>query len=135
MVLFNWKKIYSETKGSSSKILLIFEYITYRPLPLNKQDPFYSLAQVDWGGSSFLLNPEDLLKDHRHTKRERAQYIGLASFRNMGEFLAYGNVKLDLSKCPIGKDTLNRNRLLTVEKDKVLFYWEEVARRKTHGSI
>jgi hypothetical protein len=135
MVLFNWKKIYDYTKGSSSKILLILEYITYRPVPLNKQDLFYSLAQMNWGGDSFLLNPEDLLTDRRHSMRERAQYIGLASFRNTGEYLAHGIITLDLANCPVGKDTLNRNRLLIVENGKIHFHWEEVARRKKNGSI
>ena len=59
-VLFNWKKIYRESEHKASRILDIFEYITYKPIPRNKFDRFYMLSKQDFSGQSFIRNPKPI---------------------------------------------------------------------------
>jgi hypothetical protein len=136
MILFNWAKIYAWSKGRPAKIIDIIEYMTYKKIPLNKQDPILSYAEIKWSGKSFLVNPELLLNHKKDYKeKELAQYVGIAGFRNLSDFIVLGKTTLDLAQCPVRKDTIINNRLLTIENDKIYLKWEEVTRRNKNGSV
>lgn len=132
MILFyNWKKIYRHSGGSSKRILLILEAMLQKKLPYNRFDPIYRYYYQDFSGNSFLASPEPLLRyRHKWKDKELASYIGLASFRNLGEYYATGKLTLDLSHSPIGKDAINNNRLLRIEGQDIHFYYEDYTGEK-----
>jgi hypothetical protein len=110
--------------------------MTYKKIPLNKQDPILSYTEIKWSGKSFLVNPELLLNHKKDYKeKELAQYVGIAGFRNLSDFIVLGKTTLDLAQCPVRKDTIINNRLLTIENDKIYLKWEEVTRRNKNGSV
>lgn len=126
MLLYNWKKIYRYSGGSSKRILLILKAMLQKGLPYNRFDPIYRYYYEDFSGHSFLVSPEWLLKDRYKWKdKDIATYIGLASFRNLGEYHATGKLTLDLSHSPIGKDAINNNGLLRIEGQNIHFYYED----------
>jgi hypothetical protein len=131
MLLYNWKKIYRKSGGSSQRILLILKAMLHTEMPYNRFDPIYRYYYEDFSGHSFLVSPGWLLQ-HRHKwkDKELATYIGLASFRNLGEYYATGKLTLDLSHSPIGKDAINNNRLLRIEGQNIHFYYEDYTGEK-----
>lgn len=131
MLLYNWKKVFKYSGGSSKRILLILKAMTQIGLPRNKYDPVYKYYYTDFSGDSFLVNPEYLLMyRHKWKDKELADYIGLASFRNTGEYLATGKITLDLSHSPLGQDAINKNRLLRIEGKNIHFYYEDYTQEK-----
>lgn len=131
MLLFSWKKILRSAGGSSKRVLTILKSMTQTSMPRNRYDPVFQYYYKDFSGSSFLVNPSYLLI-HRHKWRDKelADYIGLASFRNLGEYYATGKLTLDLSHSPIGKDALTQNRLLRIERDEIHFLYEDYTGEK-----
>lgn len=134
MVLYSWKKIYKKTKGNCTQVLRILKYVTYRPVPESRDDPDFELSRVNWAGENFLVNPEPLFTA-KATKRELAEYVGLASFRNYAEYKTNRVTTLDLVKSPLSEDAINNNRLLKLEGDKIHFLFEEDANGEKNGSI
>lgn len=132
LVLFDWKKIKRYSNNEVDKILLVMYYITYRPVPKNIRDPFHHVSQKNWGGTSFLVNPEMLFENqHGYTKKEVAEYIALASFRNYGDYKATKTTTLDLFAVNIpDKSLIENNRLLTLKDNKIHFKWESVPSEK-----
>lgn len=125
MILFSWKKILDRSKLRNEQILDIIEYITYVPVPLNKDDKFYSISLFNWKGDNFIVNPEPIIENRKNYKSiELAQYVGLASFRNYAEYKASGKKTLDLLNSPINQDAINKNRLVTIEGNQIVFLWE-----------
>ena len=131
MLLYSWKKILRQSGGSSKRILTILKAMTQRELPRHVYDPVYKYYYMDFSGNSFLVNPERLLI-HRYEWRDKelADYIGLASFRNTGEYLATGKVTLDLSHSPMGQDAINKNRLLRIDRGEIHFLYEDYTKEK-----
>ena len=131
MLLYSWKKILRQSGGSSKRILTILKAMTQRELPRHVYDPVYKYYYKDFSGSSFLVHPESLLV-HRHQWRDKelADYIGLASFRNTGEYLATGKITLDLSHSPMGQDAINKNRLLRIDRGEIHFLYEDYTKEK-----
>jgi hypothetical protein len=126
MLLYNWKKIYRKSGGSSKRILLILESMLQREMPYNRFDPIYKYYYEDFSGDSFLVKPRKLMANkYKWKDKEIATYLGLASFRNLGEYYATGKLTLDLSHSPIGKDAINNNRLLRIEDNNIHFYYED----------
>jgi hypothetical protein len=127
MILYSWKKVFSDSKGNTKEILRRIYYITYTPIPKNKEDPFYEISRVNWAGSSYLINPEALfnLKKSEGSLKELAEYVGLASFRSYAEYKASKIKTLDLIKSPLSQDALNNNRLLEVRGNKIHFLLED----------
>jgi hypothetical protein len=131
MLYYSWKKILRHSGGSSKRILTILKSMTQTSLPRNKYDPVFQYYYTDFSGSSFLVNPNYLLIDRYKWKdKELADYIGLASFRNTGEYLATGKLTLDLSHSPLGEDALNNNRLLRIDRDEIHFLYEDYTGEK-----
>lgn len=126
MLLYNWRKIFIISGGSSKRILLILESMLQKSLPVNKYDPIYRYYYMDFTGPSFLVNPSYLLKyRYKYKDKEIADYIGLASFRNLGEYKVSGKITLDLSHSPLGQDAINKNRLLRIEDGQIHFFYED----------
>jgi hypothetical protein len=131
MLLFSWKKIYRKSGGMSSRIILILKTMLNTTIPKNRWDPTYKYFYEDFSGTSFLINPYDLLQNSfRWTKKEIGDYVGLASFRSLGEYRATGKKTLDLAHSPIGIDAINKNRLLRVENGEIHFYYEDYTKEK-----
>lgn len=125
LILFDWKKVREYTNNDIIQILHVMFYITYRPIPKNKRDEFYHISKINWYGTSFLVNPDDLFeKSVGHTNKEIAEYIALAALRSYGEYKATRKTTLDLFKANVDKSTIENNRLLTLEDDKIHFKWE-----------
>ena len=73
-----------------------------------------------------MTKPHDLISNYfRYTPKEVAQYIGLASFRNYGEYTVTKDTTLDLFHSPVDQDNINQNRLLRIVDDRIHFYYEE----------
>jgi hypothetical protein len=131
MLLYNWKKIYRKSGGSSRRILLIVHSMLQKELPRNRYDPVFKYYYEDFSGDSFLINPYRLIADrYKWRDKELASYIGLASFRSLGEYYATGKLSLDLAHSPIGIDAINKNRLLRIEGDQIHFYYEDYTQEK-----
>ena len=131
MLLYSWKKILKQSGGSCRRILTILKAMTQRELPRHVYDPVYKYYYMDFSGNSFLANPDALLV-HRYEWKEKelADYIGLASFRSTGEYLATGKVTLDLSHSPLGQDAINNNRLLRIDRGEIHFLYEDYTGEK-----
>jgi hypothetical protein len=126
MLFYNWRKIFRVSGGSSKRILLILESMLQKTIPKNRFDPIYRYYYMDFEGPSFLVNPTDLLKfRHKYKDKEIADYIGLASFRNLAEYQISGKTTLDLSHSPLGKDAINNNRLLRIVDNEIHFLYED----------
>ena len=63
MIKYNWDKIMRATEGDPASVLTIIHILTYNRLPYSKNDPTYKYYGKDFIGNSFLLNPEQLLRE------------------------------------------------------------------------
>lgn len=131
MLLYSWKKILRKSGGSSKRILTILKAMTQSEMPRHVYDPVYKYYYTDFSGDSFLVNPYALLVNRYKWKdKEIADYIGLASFRSTGEYLATGKVTLDLAHSPLGQDAINNNRLLRIDRGEIHFLYEDYTGEK-----
>ncbi len=128
MILFSWSQVLIQSRKKVLKIIEIIDYITYKPVPFDKETNIYSYSQIDWRGDSFLLHPEPLLRLRYGTRDydlDIAHYIGLASLRNYSEFKTTNKLSLDLLACLGMEEIINKNSLLYIEDDVVRFKYEE----------
>jgi hypothetical protein len=126
MLLYDWKKICKKAGKSSKRVITILESMLTTSMPRNRFDPLYRYIYDDFSGHSFLANAEPLLfYRYKWKDKEIADYIGLASFRSLGEYKATGKLTLDLSHSPVGQDALNNNRLLRIENGNIFFMYED----------
>lgn len=132
MIRFNWRKIYRVSGGSSRRILLILQSMISNKMPVDRYDPVYKYKYQDFSGHSFLLNPEPILTYRfKYTDKELAEYIGLAGFRNYGDYKAFGKKTLDLVHSPLNKDAILTNRLLHIdEQNNIHFIYEDYNKEK-----
>ena len=126
MLLFNWNKIMRVSNGNVDDMIQILRIITYKIQPKNYYDKTFKFYKHKFGGSSFILNPKDLLEHGRGlSDKEVAEYAGVASFRNYHEYLKTKDTTLDLLECPVSEEIINNNRLLEIKDGRVHFYYEE----------
>ena len=131
MLLYSWKKVLRQAGHSSKQIILVFETMLKKSMPRNRFDPTYRYYDKDFTGHSFLLHPDYLLSHrNKYKDKEIADYIGLASFRNLGEYKATGKLTLDLAHSPIGQDIINNNRLLRIDRGEIHFLYEDYTQEK-----
>lgn len=134
MLLYDWKKIFTISNGEPSSIFTIFEMLTKNSIPKNKYDPIYKFYTTNFIGDSFLVHPDVLLyNSFRHSRRDIAVYLALASMRSLGEYFASGDTSIDLLEVPIDpfEHLENNDRLLYIEDEKLHFLYEEVPQEKT----
>lgn len=128
MIVYNWLKIFTVSGGNTSRILDIVGYLTYRPLPKNDYDPIKQFSTVDWKGNSFLLNPEKVIYNRsRVDDTSLAEYVALASYRNLAEYEVTKRKSLFVSECPITIESLTENKLISLSDNEIFFCWEETA--------
>jgi|TARA_B110000977_G_scaffold45963_1_gene62432 hypothetical protein len=130
MLLFNWKKIYEETEGSTSEILNVLEMLHYKKIPYNRYDSLYKYRNTSFSGDSFLANPGILLEhSFRYTPKEIAIYVALASRRKLADYIAFNRRTLSSRHAPNLTEIINTNRLLYIEDGSIHFIYEEAQRR------
>ena len=126
MIYFDWKKILEATNGNVADIITIMRIITYKITPANYYDKTFKFYEKGFHGSSYLVNPKELLEKGRtYSDKEVAEYVGVASFRNPYEYLKTKDTTLDLIFCQVSEDTINQNRLLDIRNGKIHFKFEE----------
>ena len=126
MIYFDWKKILEASNGNVADIITIMRIITFRITPKNYYDKTFRFYEKNFHGSSFLLNPKDLLEKGRaFSDKEVAEYVGVASFRNSYEYAKTKDTTLDLIFCQVSEDIITKNRLLDIRDGKVHFKYEE----------
>ena len=134
MLHFSWRRVFFHAKGSPKEIIQIIRMLTFKEIPLNKRDRIYKYADVNFSGTSFLVHPELLLHNQfKHSSRNIAIYISLASLRSYADYLAHNVLTLDLLHAPSGvAEYLTDPRLLRIEDDKIHFLYEEVTNQTKH---
>jgi len=127
MIKYNWQKVYATAEGKSSKVVDIIHYITHRPVPKNNYDFLAKrLGLIDWDGDSFLLNPNAIFENrHLYEDNEIAEYVALASFRSLSEYIVTKRKTLSERDCPVDTGELHNNKLLSVHNGEIYFKWEE----------
>jgi hypothetical protein len=126
MLLFDWNKIMRISKGNVGNIIQILRIITYKIQPKNYYDKTFKFYKYKFGGSSYILNPKDLLERGRaFSDREVVEYAGVASFRNYHEYVNTKDTTLDFLMSPISEGIINNNRLLELKDGRVHFMFEE----------
>lgn len=126
MLLFDWNKIMRVSKGNVGDIIQILRIITYKIQPKNYYDKTFKFYKYKFGGSSYLLNPKDLLERGRAlSDKEVAEYAGVASFRNYHNYVNTKDTTLDFLMSPISEEIINNNRLLELKDGRVHFLFEE----------
>lgn len=117
------------SKGNIGEIIQILRIITYKIKPKNYYDKTFKFYKYKFGGSSFILNPKDLLEHGRgFSDKEVAEYAGVASFRNYHEYLKTKDTTLDFLMSPISEEIITKNRLLELKDGRVHFLFEETWR-------
>ena len=126
MLLFNWNKIVKASNGNVADIITILRIITFKIHPKNYYDKTFKFYKYNFGGKSYLLNPEKLLDVGRtFSDREVAEYAGVASFRNYYDYVRTKDTTLDLFDCEVSEEIINNNRLLELKDGRVHFLFEE----------
>jgi hypothetical protein len=126
MLLFDWNKIMRASKGNVGDIIQILRIITYKIQPKNYYDKTFKFYKYKFGGSSYILNPKDLLERGRaYSDREVVEYAGVASFRNYHNYVNTKDTTLDFLMSPISEGIINNNRLLELKDGRVHFMFEE----------
>lgn len=134
MLLYDWKKVYKHSDGSVLGVFIIFKMLTLNQIPLNKYDKTYKFFDIDFKGESFLVHPDLLLfNSYKHSYRDMSQYLAIASFRSLSEYLANGKITLDILKVEESIiNLINENSLLRIEDDEIHFLYEEVNEKEIH---
>ena len=126
-ILYDWKKIYTASRGKVRDIVVILDYLTNKTKPMSVKSRLYKFYGLNFWGTSYLLYPERLLRfKHCYTLNEIAEYMALASYRNYSEYLMSGDSTLKLTHSPVSQQKINTNRLLQIKGDKIHFLFEEV---------
>ena len=135
MFLFDWPKIYDNSKGSVVEVVRIFRMIVEKQVPKNKYDPIYRYSQIDFSGMSFMLHPDVLLyHSFKYKYRDVAQYISLCALRSASDFISTQDPSLDMVLMPglSPEKIIENNRLLQIEDERVYFRYEEVNPKEIH---
>jgi len=126
VITYNWLKIYQVSQGVPTAIVGILAYLAFRPLPKNNYDPIKKYTDVNWDGDSFLLNPAAVIYNRSNcSDKELAEYVALASFRSLAEYKVTGRKTLHVEECPIQLESVNNNKLLSIQNNQIYFCWEE----------
>jgi hypothetical protein len=133
MLFYNWEKIFESSEGNPQTMYSIVKMMYLNEIPKNKYDKIYKYANKSFIGQSFLLHPDVLLyNSYKHSFREIAQYLALASVRPYVDYVTTGELTLDLDLVEIPLELFTDNSLLHVEDGKLHFLYEEVKQENIH---
>jgi len=133
MLFYNWEKIFETSEGNPQTMYSIVKMMYLNEIPKNKYDKIYKYANKSFIGQSFLLHPDVLLyNSYKHSFREIAQYLALASVRPYVDYVTTGELTLDLDLVEIPLELFTDNSLLHVEDGKLHFLYEEVKQENIH---
>lgn len=124
MILYDWRKINRAANRKASEIIFIFSIITYNRIPKDFRDPVIKYSERNFTGQSFMKNPE-LLLESTASDKEKAQYIALASLRNLADYITFKTLTLDLINVPVRTELFINNQLLAVKSEVIHFKLEE----------
>lgn len=134
MFLFSWQKVFYYAKGKPSEIMRIIRMLVNQEIPRNVRDPIYKYADINFYGDCFLLNADVLIFNaYKHTVKDLAIYIALASLRSPADYLAHNVLTLDLLHSPINPEEYMEDKtLLQVRDGKIYFLYEEADNQTKH---
>jgi len=133
MLFYDWEKIFNASQGKGSDMFAIVKMMYLKEIPKNKYDKLYKFSTKSFIGTSFLVHPDVLLyNSYKHSFREIAQYLALASLRPYADYAITGETTLDLDVVEIPVELFYDNSLLYIEDDKLHFLYEEVNQKDIH---
>ena len=133
MLFYDWEKIFNASQGKGSDMFAIVKMMYLKEIPKNKYDKLYKFSTKSFIGTSFLVHPDVLLYNaYKHSFREIAQYLALASLRPYADYAITGETTLDLELVEIPVELFYDNSLLYIEDDKLHFLYEEVKPENIH---
>ena len=112
MLFFNYQNLYFMTSGDCKRIVKLLLLQSVHPIP-------------ELHGRNYIRNLEPI-KDDSFSYRERAEYLGVLSYRHHPEEMFYKKTWLELADLPpwIPLLVLEDNPLITLEGGKILFPYE-----------
>ena len=116
MLFFNYQNLFFMASSDCKRIVKL--------LLLQEKHPIKELV-----GRSYIRNL-DPIKDDSFSYRERAEYLGILSYRHHPEELFYRKKHLNLDELPpwIPLSILEGNPLITIEGGRILFPYENQSR-------
>lgn len=116
MLFFNYQNLFFMASGDCKRIIKLLLLQEELPIP-------------ELHGRSYIRNLEPI-KDDSFSYRERAEYLGILSYRHHPEELFYRKTWLELADMPpwIPLLVLEENPLITIEGGKILFPYEDKSR-------
>lgn len=116
MLFYSYQNLFFLAGGDCERIVKLLLLQEEHPIP-------------ELHGRNYIRNLE-VLKDETFSYQQRAEYIGLCSYRNHTDELFYGKTWLDVSDIPpwIPLLVLEDNPLITLEGGKILFPYEDKSR-------
>ena len=133
MLFYDWEKIFNAADGNPKTMYTILKMVYLKEIPKNKHDKLFKYAGKSFIGTSFLVHPDVLLYNaYKHSFREIAQYLALASLRPYADYAVTGDTTLDLDLVEIPVELFYDNSLLYIEDDKLHFLYEEVKPENIH---
>ena len=112
MLFFNYQNLYFLASADCQRIVKL--------LLLHKEHPIKELL-----GNSYIRNLEPL-QSESYSWREKAEYLGILSYRHHPEEMFYRKTWLEVSDMPpwIPLQVLESNPLVTIEGGRILFPYE-----------
>ena len=109
MLFFNYSHLFFLGGGDCERIVKLLLLQEEHPIP-------------ELHGRSYLRNLEPI-KDKRYSYQDRAEYIGICSYRNHTDELFYEKNWLDIADLPpwVPRDFYENNQLIKLEKGKITF--------------
>lgn len=126
MLRYNWELLY---KSCNFDKIITIDFLMYLRGLANKI-PLKKLRGVPYipKGESYILDIDSLLADKGVSKLAKFEYLELCSKRNITSYMFFKDV--GLHKALIPNKTIKHNILITENKDKLLFKYEQQALEK-----
>jgi len=133
MLFYDWEKIFDAADGNPRSMYLILKMMAQNSIPDSRHSEIYKYSFKDFSGKSFLIHPDLLLYNaYRHSYREIAQYLALASMRPLADYATTGESSLDVRLIELDLELITTNSLLSIKNDKVHFLYEEANQETIH---
>ena len=112
MIFFSYQNLYFMASSDCKRIVKLLLLQEKHPIP-------------ELHGRNYIRNLE-VIKDENYSYQERAEYIGICSYRNHTDELFYGKTWLDLADLPpwVPREIIENNPLINVTKETITFPFE-----------